>query len=168
RADLGVDVFAIAQIGGGYERDRSIDDLLTLGNQRQERTHAMARSIFSPRVVVDATYERAIVDRGVQPLLFRIRYTQAMTTGSIPLARERRAIFTAGEFNNRSFLGDEWHQYVGLSFAGTLAGALRLSMTARRERTMSDLARLRQYGYYTIGELDYRLRLFTFTFEYRY
>jgi len=33
---------------------------------------------------------------------------------------------------------------------------------------MSDLAHLYQDGYYTMGSLEYRLRLFTFVLEHRY
>jgi len=168
RADAGVDIFGIAQISAGYDRDRSVDPLLTLGNQSQDRTHASARTIFSPRVAVDATYEHAVIDRGVLAQMFRMRYVQMMTTTTIQLARERRAGFTAGEFLNRSFGAEEWHRYIGGSYSGRLVGALRLSLTARRERTMSDLAHLYQDGYYTVGSLEYRLRLFTFALEHRY
>ena len=168
RADAGVDIFGIAQLSAGYDRDRSVDPLLTLGNQSQGRTHASARTIFSPRVVIDATYEHAVIDRGVLTQMFRMRYVQMMTTTTIQLARERRAGFTAGEFLNRSLGAEEWHRYIGGSYSGRLIGALRLSLTARRERTMSDLAHLYQDGYYTMGSLEYRLRLFTFALEHRY
>ena len=168
RVDAGVDIFGVAQLSAGYDRDRSVDPLLTLGNQWQDRTHATARTIFTPRVVVDATYEHAVIDRGVVSQMFRMRYVQMMTTTTIQLARERHAGFTAGEFLNRSLGADEWHRYIGGSYAGRLVGALRLSLTARRERTMSDLAHLYQDGYYTMGSLEYRLRLFTFALEHRY
>jgi len=168
RVDAGVDLFGVAQVSAGYDRDRSVDPLLTLGNQAQDRTHAAARSMLSTRVVVDATYEHALIDRGVLLEIFRMRYTQMMTTTTLQLARERRAGFAAGEFRNSSFGAEEWHRYVGLTYAGRLIGALRLSLTARRERTMSELAHLNQDGYYTMGSLEYRLRLFTFALEHRY
>jgi hypothetical protein len=168
RAETGVDLFGIAQVNVGIDRDRAEDQVLTLGNQRQERTHAGARTLLTTRVVVDGTYERALVDRGVEPLTFRMRYTQATTNLTIQLARERRAAFTAGEFVNRAFATDERHQYFGVSFSGAIAGALRLTTTARRERTMSDVPRLDQDGAYVVGTLDYRLRLFLFSLEYRY
>ena len=168
RAETGVDLFAVAQVNVGVDGDRAEDQVLTLGNQRQERVHASARTLVTTRVVLDGTYERALVDRGVEPLTFRMRYTQATTNLTIQLPRERRASFTAGEFVNRAFATDERHQYVGVSFSGTIAGALRLTTTARRERTMSDVPRLDQDGAYIVGTLDYRLRLFLFSLEYRY
>jgi hypothetical protein len=168
RAETGVDIFTIAQVNVGIDRDRAEDQVLTLGNQRQERTHASARTLVTTRVVLDGTYERALIDRGVEPMTFRMRYTQATTNLSIQIARERRATFTAGEFVNRTFATDERHQYLGVSFSGAIVGALQLTTTARRERTMSDIPRLDQDGSYIVGTLDYRLRLFLFSFEYRY
>ena len=168
RADAGVDILSIAQLNVGVDRDRAEDTLLTLGNQRQERAHASARTLVTTRVVVDGTYERALIDRGVAPVIFRVRYTQATTNLTIQLSRDRRAGLTAGEFVNRSFVTDERHQYAGLSFSGTIVGALHLSITARRERTRSDVPLLFQDGSYAIGSLDYRLRLFWLTLEYRY
>ena len=38
----------------------------------------------------------------------------------------------------------------------------------RREHTLSSASRLEQDGYYTIGVIDYRVRLFTFSVEHRY
>ena len=90
-----------------------------------------------------------------------------MTTTAIQVTRERRVSFTAGRFRNRSFTGDDNNEYVGLSFDGALIGRLRLSLTARRERTISSAADLDQDGYYTAGMLTYRLRLFTFSLEQR-
>ncbi|HMF94751.1 MAG TPA: hypothetical protein VKE96_10675 [Vicinamibacterales bacterium] len=168
RADAGLDIFTVAQLNVGVDRDRAEDTLLTLGNQRQERAHAGVRTLVTTRVVLDGTYERALIDRGVEPVLFRVRYTQAMTSLTIQLARDRRAGLTAGEFINRSFVTDERHQYAGVSFSGTIVGALHVSITARRERTLSDVPRFFQDGSYAIGSLDYRLRLFSLTLEYRY
>src|SRR5262249_50715066 len=63
---------------------------------------------------------------------------------------------------------DDSNQYVGLAFNGVLIGPLHLALTVRRERTLSTISQLAQDGYYTIGTLDYRLRLFTFSLEHRY
>src|SRR5262249_40159154 len=168
RADAGVEIFAVAQLNVGVDRDRAEDTLLTLGNQRQERAHASMRTLVTTRVILDSTYERAVIDRGVQPVLFRVRYTQAMTTMTVQLSRDRRAGLSAGEFINRSFVTDERHQYAGVSFSGTIVGALHVSITARRERTLSDVPHLFQDGSYAVGSLDYRLRLFSLALEYRY
>jgi hypothetical protein len=167
RADGGTDVLRILQLGVGYEQGRSLDDLLPLGNQWQERARASARSALTARITVDATHEVASIDRGTSPQVFRTRYTQTMTTTAIQVTRERRVSFTAGRFRNRSFTGDDNNEYVGLSFDGALIGRLRLSLTARRERTISSAADLDQDGYYTAGMLTYRLRLFTFSLEQR-
>ena len=168
RADGGTDILRFAQVSVGYEQGRSLDDLLPLGNQWQERKHASARSRLTSRITVDATYELASIDRGTAPLVFRTRYTQTATTTAIQLTRDRRVSFAAGRFRNRSFTGDDNNEYVGLSFDGGLIGLLRLSLTARRERTISSAARFDQDGYYTSGMLTYRLRLFTFSLEERY
>ncbi|HKB09034.1 MAG TPA: hypothetical protein VKD69_00215 [Vicinamibacterales bacterium] len=168
RTEAGVDLFGIAQLSAGLDRDRAEDQLLTLGNQRQERAHASARALITTRMMIDGTYERAIIDRGVAPTIFQTRYTQALTTMSFQVARERRASLSAGEFVNRTFAANERHRYIGVSFAGPIAGRLRASITARRERTVADFPRLDQDGAYTFGSLDYRLRLFTFSVEYRY
>jgi hypothetical protein len=168
RADGGTDLLRFVQLSVGYEQGRSVDELLPLGNQWQERTHASARSTLTSRVTVDGTYEVASIDRGTAPLLFRTRYAQTMATTAIQLARDRRISFAAGRFRNRSFTGDDNNEYVGLSFDGSLVGRLRIALTARREHTRSSASRLDQDGYYTACVLNYRLRLFTFTFEERY
>jgi len=168
RADGGTDLLRAVQMSVGYEQGRSLDDLLPLGNQWRERSHASLRTLFSTRLAIDATYEIASIDRGTAPLVFQTRYTQAMTTTAIQLTRDRRLAFTAGRFQNRGFTGDDDNEYLGLTFDGSLIGRLRLSFTARRERTRSSAARLDQDGYYTNGALTYRLRLFTFSLEERY
>src|SRR5262245_10476079 len=168
RAEAGVDIFSAAQLNVGVDRDRAEDTLLTLGNEWQERAHASARTLVTTRVVLDGTYERAVIDRGVSPLIFRVRYTQAMTNLTIQLSRDRRAGLIAGQFINRTFVTDERHDYAGVTFSGTIVGALHVSITARRERTLSDVPRLFQDGSYAIGSLEYRLRLFSLELEYRY
>ena len=168
RADAGTDALRIVQVSTGYEQGRSLDDLLPLGNQWQERTHASLRSAITPRVTIDATYELASIDRGTLPQIFRTRYTQTMMTTSVQLSRDRRVSFVAGRFRNRAFTGDDDNEYIGLGFDGAVIGRLRLSMTARRERTSSTAAALDQDGYYTAAMLTYRLRLFTFSLEQRY
>jgi hypothetical protein len=168
RADAGTDALRFVQLSVGYEQGRSVDELLPLGNQWQERTHASARSRLTSRVTVDATHEVASIDRGAAPLLFRTRYAQTTTTTAVQLTRDRRLSFAAGRFRNRSFNGDDNNEYVGLSFDGTLVGRLRFSLTARREHTRSSASLLDQDGYYTGAVLDYRLRLFTLSLEERY
>jgi len=168
RADLGTDVLRIVQLSAGYEQGRSLDDLLPLGNQWQERTHASLRSMLSARVTIDATYELASIDRGTAPQIFRTRYAQTMTTAAVQLTRDRRVSFAAGRFRNRAFTGDDDNEYIGVGFDGALIGLLRLSLTARRERTVSTAAGLDQDGYYAAAMLTYRLRLFTFSVEQRY
>jgi hypothetical protein len=168
RADAGTDVLRVVQLSTGYEQGRSLDDLLPLGNQWQERTHASLRSMLTARVMIDATYELASIDRGTAPQIFRTRYTQTILTTAIQLARDRRVTFAAGRFRNRAFTGDDDNEYIGIGFDGALIGLLRLSLTARRERTMSSAARLDQDGYYATAVLTYRLRLFTFSLEQRY
>jgi hypothetical protein len=168
RADWGVDVFGFTQLNFGYDRSRSIDDLLILGNQWQERTHGSARTTVTSRVTIDGSYELVNLDRGVASELFRTRYTQATAIATFQFSRQRRASMLAGRFVNRSFASNEANDYFGASFDGTIAGALRLTATVRREHTTSSAARLDQDGYYTMGGIEYRVRLFTFTLDHRY
>jgi len=168
RADVGTDVLRAVQVSAGYDQGRAFDDLLPLGNQWRERTHGSVRTLFSNRLAVDATHEMASIDRGTAPLVFRTHYRQTIVTTSLQLSRDRRLSFAAGRFRNRSFTGDDNNEYIGVSFDGGLVGALRLSLTARREHTISSAARLDQDGYYTSGILTYRVRLFTFSLEERY
>lgn len=168
RAGASTEILHFLQLTVGHDRGRSRDDLLAFGNQWQERTHATARSTLTRRITVDASYEIASIDRGLAPLLFRTRYTQATASTSLGLARERRLAFTAGRFLNRASAADDANEYVGLVFDGRLIGPLHVSVTARREHTTSAAARLDQDGYYTTGVVDYRVRLFTFSLEHRY
>jgi hypothetical protein len=168
RADLATDVLHVVQLSVGHDRGRSVDDLLSFGNQWQERTHGSARSMLTPRVSIDASYVVASIDRGVAPQLFHTRYTQASTTTSFQLTRERRVALTAGRFVNRSADGDDRNEYVGGAFHGAFVGPLRLVLTVRRERTSSAASKLDQHGYYTTGVIEYRVRLFTFSLEHRY
>lgn len=168
RTDVATGVLKFVQLGAGYERGRSRDELLAFGNQWQERTHASARSALTSRITLDASYEIAAIDRGDVSQLFRTRYTQAAASASFELTRERRLAFTAGRFQNRAFTGDDANEYAGVAFTGVLIGPVHVTVTARREHTASAAARLDQDGYYTSGVLDYRLRLFTFGVEHRY
>ena len=168
RTDVSTGVLRFVQVSVGYDRSRSVDELLPFGNQRQERTHASARSVLTPRITVDTTYEVASIDRGWLPQPFRTHYTQATTTMAFRLTRERRLSVNAGRFFNRSFAADDRNEYVGAAFDGALVGPLHVALTARREHTSSAASRLNQDGYYTSGALDYRVRLFTFSLEHRY
>jgi hypothetical protein len=168
RADAGTDILRIVQLNVGYEQGRSLDELLPLGNQWYERVRAGVRTALTARIIVDATHEIASIDRGTSPLVFRTRYMQTMATAAIQVSRDRRVSLTAGRFRNRSLMGDDDNEYVGVSLDGALIGLLRVSLTARRERTIATAALLDQDGYYTVGVLTYRVRLFTFSFEHRY
>jgi hypothetical protein len=168
RADAGTDIVHVVQLNVGYEQGRSVDQLLAFGNLSQERTHVSARAMLTRRITIDATGETAAIDRGVQPQLFRTRYTQATTTASYELARDRRLALTAGQFVNRATAGDDANRYIGITFNGALIGPLRMSLTGRREHTTSTLSRLDQDGYYTTGAIDYRVRSFSFSMEHRY
>jgi hypothetical protein len=169
RADAGTDVLRIVQLNVGYEQGRSLDELLPLGNQWYERVRASARTALGARIIIDATHEVASIDRGTSPQVFRTRYVQTMATAGIQVTRDRRVSLTAGRFRNRSLTGgDDDNEYIGFSLDGALIGLLRISLTARRERTASSTAILDQDGYYTVGVLTYRVRLFTFSFEHRY
>jgi len=168
RVEVGTDVLRLVQLNVGYDQGRSFDELLPFGNQWQERTHATARSTLTARVILDATYELASIDRGLAPALFSTRYTQEAVSASFLVTRERRAQFTAGRFLNRSLASDDGNEYIGVAFTGALVGPLRITLTARREHTASVASRLDQDGYYTNGLIEYRVRLFTFSLEHRY
>lgn len=168
RADLGTDVLRRVQLNIGYEKGRSIDDLLPFGNDALERTRASARASLTTRLTVSADGESASIDRGLAPLLVRNRYMQAATTLALDLSRERRVFVTAGRFISRLDAERDRNDYLGLAFNGIVARVLQVTTTIRRERTMASVSRLDQDGYYTTSVLDYRLRLFTFGFEHRY
>ena len=168
RAEAGTGVLRIVQLSVGYDQSRSVDDLLPFGNQWLERTHASAHSALTPRIMLDAGYETASIERGLVSQLFRTRYRQATGAVSFVLTRQRQLSFTSGRFFNRSFAADDSNEYVGLAFNGSLIGPLRLALSVRREHTLSAVSRLDQDGYYTNGVIDYRLRLFTFSLEHRY
>jgi hypothetical protein len=157
------------ELGVGYEQNRSHDDLLVVGNQWQERLRTTARSSPSRRLLLEASWEKATIERGLDAAgAGRSRYLQTSGAAAVELARDRRLTFTAGRFDNRSFTGDDSTKYVGLSLDAVVAGGLRLAITARREDAFSDLSQLDQAGYYTTAIAEYRLRLFTFSLEHRY
>jgi hypothetical protein len=168
RANASTGMLRFLQLSVGHDRGRSRDELLTFGNQWQERTNATARSTLTRRITIDGSYEIASIDRGLAPLLFRTRYTQTTASTTFALPRERRLALTAGRFLNRTAAADDNNEYVGFVFDGRLIGPLHVSVTARREHTMSAAVRLDQDGYYTTGVVDYRVRLFTFSLEHRY
>src|SRR5262249_53791491 len=91
RVEGGVDLFGVFQLGAGRDRDRAVDQLLVLGNQWQDRTHASLRSVVAQRVFVDYAYEHAVLDRGLELQLFRTRYEQVTGTAMFQVTRERRA-----------------------------------------------------------------------------
>jgi hypothetical protein len=154
-------------LSAGHDRARSTDDLLSFGNQRLERTHVSARSTLTPRITLSATSELASLERGLAPSV-HTRYTQETANASFELLRQRRITLTAGRFNSRSVADFDRNEYVGVAFTGALVGPLQLTATIRREHTQSSASRLAQDGYYSIGTVEYRLRLFTFTLEHRY
>lgn len=158
-----------AELGVGYEQGRSEDDLLVVGNQWQERLRATARSSPSRRLFLEASWEQATIERGLDVAGDgRSRYLQTSGAAAFELARDRRVTVTAGRFDNRSFAGEDRTKYVGVSLDAVVAGGLRLAITARQEEAFSDLSQLDQAGYYTTAIAEYRVRLFTFSLEHRY
>lgn len=160
-------ILRAVDVSVGYEQGRSRDDLLDLGNQWHERTRAIARSGAGP-LRLEASWEEAIVEQGRNLTASRSRYVQNSGTAAMNLARDRQVSVSLGRFLNRSFAGADRTEFVGAALASPVVGALRLTITVRREQTHSDVSRLDQSGYYTTGALEYRVRLFTFGFEHRY
>jgi hypothetical protein len=168
RAHASTGVLRLVDLNIAYERGLSRDDILEFGNQWHERTRATARSTPSRRLLLEANWEQSTTERGRSMNVSRSRYVQNSGTAAFDLSRDRRVSVSMGRFLNRSFAGDDSTDYVGLSLDGTVIGALRLTITARREHTYSDASRLDQSGYFTMGAFEYRVRLFTFAVEHRY
>ncbi|HEV3486849.1 MAG TPA: hypothetical protein VG106_15665, partial [Vicinamibacterales bacterium] len=167
RVDAGTDLLRIVQLSAGHDRGRSMDDLLSFGNQQVERTQVSARSMFSARLILSATSEVASIDRGAAPVV-RTRYTHDTANASFELLRDRRITVSAGRFNSRSQPDMDRNEYLGLAFDGKLFGPVQLAASVRREHTQSSTSQLTQDGYYSMSALEYRLRLFTFALEHRY
>jgi len=167
RAHASTGVLRLVDLTVGYERGRSEDDLLDFGNAANDRARAAART-HGGRVVLEASWEEALTERGRDLTASTSRYSQGSGTASLTVSRDRLVTFSAGQFFNRSSGGNDSTKYAGVTVDAVLVGALRLAFNARREHVLSDLSRLDQAGYYTTGALEYRLRLFTFALEHRY
>lgn len=167
RAHASSGVLRIVDLSAGYEQGESRDDLLDFGNQWHERTRAAARSGVG-RLRLEASWEEAIVEQGRSLTASRNRYVQNSATAAITLSRERLVSVAVGRFFNRALAGDDRTEFVDVSLSGTVVGALRLTVTVRREQISSEASHLDQFGYYTASTLEYRVRLFTFGFEHRY
>ncbi len=166
RASAGSTALRWVELSLGYERARSTDDLFAFGNFWMDRARASARSRAIGRVQLNASWERSTVERGIRDTFSRTEFVSRNGGAQIDLGRRRQLGLTLGDFRSRTAYGTDSNQFYGLSYEGYMSDAVRLSFSARREAVA--LRGIEQTGYYTMAQVEYRVRLFTFAAEYRY
>jgi hypothetical protein len=153
-------------VSGGFERQHSEDDILDYGNFDGERLLGSVQA--HGRVVsVIGSWEHANVARGRGALLATNRLETFSVTLSYQVGRESRLAANAGGFTNRADTGLDRTRYWGGIYESQPFPRFHVSAAARYEDIAASQVFLRQNGVRGFGQVEYRLRLFSFAVEYR-
>jgi hypothetical protein len=154
-------------VGVGYDRARSRDEILDFGNADSERTHATVTR-QSAATALSGTWENSVVHRG-RGVTFGSNRQQTFTaTATYRLRKQARISANGGGFNNRAEFGRDRTLFYGGAFESPLRRSLHLSMWIRRESTMATQTNLVQHALNGLAQVEYRLRAFNVTAEYRH
>jgi hypothetical protein len=154
-------------LGAGYDRAASRDDILDFGNFDSERTHASVTR-QSTAVSLTGTWENARIRRGRGDTAGGTH--QQVFTASVMyrLRGEARIGANAGGFDNRSEFSLDRTTFYGGAFESALRRSLHLSAWLRQEHTTASQTRLVERALNGLAQLEYRLRAFNLSVEYRH
>lgn len=154
-------------IGGGYDRAESRDDILDFGNFDSERTHA-SLTRQSAAISLTGTWENALIRRGRGVTAGGTRQQVFTATAMYRLRGEARIGANAGGFNNRSEFGRDRTVFYGGAFEAAPRRAMHLSVWLRQEDTTATQTNLVERALNGFAQLEYRLRAFNVSIEYRH
>ena len=171
RAGLSVTLTPWLTAGTDFENSKATDEIFVLGNYKRWRWQTSAQSYPHPRLRLDGSWERTNLDQGLgtERLLSDYRLGQAGATWQL---RPNQSLGTRfGEWRTESG-GTVVNTTYGLGSYLAYFKAVRVQAEFVRERVGTqragspDLADRRLYR--VLGLVEYRLRLFTLGFDYRY
>ena len=153
-------------LSAGFEHSRNEDEILDYGNFSVERTHASVQGQAGP-IALAATWEHSFVERG-RGETFATNLQQVFTlSASHRVGRDTQVTAQAGGFSNRTQFGFDRAQFAGASVESQLRRSLHASAWIRQELTTATETGLDQTTFAWLAQLEYRLRLFLFSIEYR-
>jgi hypothetical protein len=158
--------FGFLTASGGYERQNNADDILDYGNFDGRRVHGAIQAHGS-RVSSMGNWERVVVVRGRGATLAVNRQETFTATLAYRLSRESHVTANVGGFANRADIGFDRTVFWGGAFEAHPYPRLHVSASLRREQAVATQTRLDQRGLRGNGQVEYRLRLFSFALEYR-
>jgi hypothetical protein len=158
--------FCVLVASAGYERQNNTDDILDYGNFDGRRIQGSIQA-QGDRLSSMTTWERVLVVRGRSATLAASRQETFTATLVYRLGRESRVTGSAGGFANRADTGFDRTLFWGGAYEAQPYPRLHVSASLRRERTIATQTRLDQRGLRGYGQIEYRLRLFSFALEYR-
>jgi hypothetical protein len=168
QAGVSADIRRIVRLLAGHERTHSEDTLFVLGNLQTDRTRVVARTMSGARFNAEASWEQSHLEQGAGEAYSRSVITTFSGALNASIGPDGRIALTGGRYENRSLLGTDYSLFYMASYDAEYRRALRVSLSLRREATVAERANLDQQGYVGLARVDYKLRLFTFGFEYRY
>jgi len=154
-------------IGAGYDRAQSRDDILDFGNFDSERTHATVTR-QSTALALSGTWENALVRRGRGATIGGTRQQVFTATATYRLRGSARLGANAGGFSNRSEFGRDRTVFYGGAFESALRRSMHLSVWLRQENTTATQTNLVERALNGLAQLEYRLRAFNVSIEYRH
>jgi hypothetical protein len=158
--------FTAFSLTAGAERQHSEDDILDYGNYDSERLIG-SFTAHGRLVSTMGTWEHLNVTRGRGASLAFGRQETFTLTVSYRLGREGRVAATSGGFTNRADIGLDRTLFWGGTYEAHPFPRVHLAGSLRHEETIATQAGLQQRGLRGFGQLEYRLRLFSFAVEYR-
>jgi len=168
-ANAGTVFQRIPNVTASYDRGASTDEVLEFGNQAFERRQIAVHGALSSRMSVQATWEETFTERGRELLLQKARHSILSGTLTIRPVRTMSVAVTVGQFENRTTLSGADHtKFASVGAEARISRALGLSFNLRRESIALGLVRQQQDATYSLGRLEYQLRLFTLAIEHRY
>jgi hypothetical protein len=152
---------------GGYERANSRDEILDFGNYDSRRSQASVQRQVG-RVSLEGSWEHSLVERGRGASLAVNRQHIFTSSASYRIGRDSLLTANAGGFRNDTEFGRDRMRFYGASYVSQLRRALHLTAWLRHEDVIATQTRLDQQSLASFGQLEYRLRLFSFAIEYRH
>jgi hypothetical protein len=154
-------------VSGGYGRSKNWDDILDYGNTRYERGHVAVQG-QAGRVLLNGSWEEALIERGKALTLARDRQRIFTATASLRVAHDSLLSANLGGFRNDTESGRDRSLFGGAAFESHLWRDLHLALWGRLGNTTATQTGLDQRALSAFAQLEYRLRFFNFALEYRY
>lgn len=171
RAGVSMSLGPLVAAGADYEDIEATDDIFSLGNYTRKRWQVNAQSRPVERLRLDGMWERTNLDQGLGSDRLRSDYRLGQAGAIWQLDRAQSLGARFGSWRTESGV-NVVHTTYGVGSYRAYFRALRLQAEFVRDTVRTErpglVAPPDRIVYRVQGYVEYRLRLFTFGFDYRY